>query len=121
MGMVVHVDNSDFFRKLVKTFLGGFGHESFGFSRGEDALDKIMANEVDYVITGLELADMSGEDFIKKLLLYSDTVPIIVITAKDDGAQNAHLLDLGVKAIIKKSGDWKVELKQQLANIIAEE
>ena len=121
MGTIVHVDNSDFFRKLVKAFLEELGHEAQGFARGEDALDMIMAGEVHYVITGLELADMSGEDFIKQLVLYADTVPVIVITSKDEGAQNAGLNELGVKAVIQKSGDWKIALKEKLARIIAED
>ena len=116
MGSIVHVDNSDFFRKLMRTFLVELGHESEGYSRGEDALDVAMSGKVDFVITGLELADMSGEDFIKQLIV-STQVPIIVVTSNENDSQRNHLESLGVKAVVLKSGNWKDQLGEQLVNI----
>ena len=117
MSYIVHVDNSDFFRKVMQAFLSSQGHEYRGFSRGEDALDIILAGNVDCVITGLELIDMSGEDFIKQLAVSCVMVPIIVVTARDNEAQSRHLRDLGVKGIVQKTGSWKNELIVHLASI----
>ena len=118
MGNIVHADNSEFFRKMMRTFLVELGHETEGFARGEDALDVVMSGQVDYVITGLQLADMHGEEFIKQLFV-STQVPIIVVTATatENEAQTRRLDDLGVKAIIRKTSSWKDDLGGHLADI----
>ena len=67
MGRIIHVDNSEFFRKGMKALLSELALESEGFDRGEDALNAIKAGGVSGVIMGLELSDMSGEEFIKRL------------------------------------------------------
>ena len=117
MGSIIHVDNSEFFRKVTKAFLTKLGYESDGFARGEDALDVVTAGMANCVITGLELADMNGEDFIKQLAVSAHLVPIIVITSRDDGEANLRLENMGVKAIIQKSGNWEKELHELLEHL----
>ena len=110
MKHIIHIDNSEFFRKQVKTFLSEKGLESESFARGEDAMKAVNAGEVNCAITGLSLADMSGEELIKRLAVSPKTVVKIVVTSSTDEAQYKRLEALGVKAIIQKSGDWKAEL-----------
>ena len=114
MGYIVHVDNSKFFRKVMKTFLSELGLESVGYDRGEDALDEIIAGRASCVITGLELADMSGEDFVKQLFIYGHPMTIIAVTASGDEERIRYLESLGVKATIQKAGDWKEKLREYL-------
>jgi len=109
---VVHVDNSAFFRKVMKVFLGELGIESDGFDRGEDVLDAVERHKVSCVITGLELADMTGEDLIKKLLFATYQMTIIAVTGNDDQIREQRLAELGVKATIQKGGDWKEKLRE---------
>ena len=121
MGYVIHVDNSGFFRKLMHAFRAGLEYECDGYSRGEDALDKAMARHVDCVITGLELSDMPGIDFIKQLAVSVPLVPIIVITSRNDEGEFRHLETLGVKSVIQKTANWKTELHEQLTLIREDE
>jgi len=114
---IIHTDNSDFFRKLMRTFLVELGHETKGFTKGEEALAIVKEGKADCVVTGLELADMGGEEFVKRLLGVPHAVPVIVVTSQDNAAQKKRLAALGVKAIIEKSGDWKTELSQHLTDI----
>jgi len=110
MKHIIHVDNSEFFRKQVKTFLSETGHYSESFASGEEAMKAVEAGKVNCVITGLILADMGGEELIKRLAVSSKSVLKIVVTATHDETQFKRLEALGVKAIIQKSGDWKSEL-----------
>jgi len=110
MKHIIHVDNSDFFRKQLKTFLSETGHYSESFASGEEAMKAVNAGKVNCVITGLSLADMSGEEFLKRLAVSSSTVVKIVVTSTNNEAQYKRLEALGVKAIIQKSSDWKSEL-----------
>ena len=114
MNHVVHVDNSGFFRKMMKIFLGELGIEAESFARGEDALDLVAAGKVSCVITGLELVDMSGEDLIRRLFFSPEPVSIIVVTSNHDEKRNRYLETMGVMAIIQKTGSWKDDLRKIL-------
>ena len=114
MKHIIHVDNSEFFRKLMKTFLTEIGLDSESFERGVDAMEAVKAGKANCIITGLSLADMSGEEFVKLLTVSNQAVAVIVVTSSDDDAQDTRLKALKVRAIIRKSGDWKEELSRIL-------
>ena len=109
---VVHVDNSGFFRKVMKMFLSELGVQSDGFDRGEDVLDAVESRKVSCVITGLELLDMSGEELIRKLFFATHAMTIIAVTSSEDEARIQRLSELGVKATIQKGGNWKEKLRE---------
>ena len=109
---VIHVDNSQFFRKVMKVFLSELGIEAISYDRGEDVLDAVEAHKVSCIITGLELADMSGEDLIKKLLFSAHTMTLIAVTSSDNDERAQRLSELGVKATIQKGGNWKEKLRE---------
>jgi FixJ family two-component response regulator len=111
---VIHVDNSGFFRKLMKVFLTDLGFFCETFDRGEDVLDAVETRKVTCVITGLELMDMSGENLIKKLLFAGHPMTIIVVTSSGDDVRMQRLAELGVKATIQKGSDWKEKLREYL-------
>ena len=110
MKHVIHVDNSEFFRKLMKSFLSEKGLESESFEKGEDGVNAVADNKVSFVITGLSLADMSGEEFLKRLMTLPQKTPIIVVTSSDETAKHKRIKALGAKAVIMKTDNWKTEL-----------
>jgi two-component system cell cycle response regulator len=114
MKHIIHVDNSEFFRKLMKTFMAEMGQELESFEKGADAITAVKSGKANCVITGLELADMGGDEFIKRLKVAAQSLPVIVVTSKEDEPNEKRLNALGVKAIVQKSGDWKKELKKFL-------
>jgi two-component system cell cycle response regulator len=116
MKHIIHVDNSEFFRKLMKTFLSEHGFESESFSTGEETMNAVNAGNANCIITGLTLADMSGEELVKRLVVSSESMLKIVVTSSQDEAICNRLKALGVKTIIQKSGDWKKELGKVLSN-----
>jgi len=114
MRHVVHVDNSKFFRKLMKVFLSGLGLTCDGYDLGEDAFNAVMSGEVSCVITGLELPDMSGEKLISRIIAFApSTLTIIVVTSSAHDEDRVKALEaMGVKATIQKAGDWKEKLRE---------
>jgi FixJ family two-component response regulator len=114
MVSVIHVDNSGFFRKMMKIFLSELGLYCESFERGEDVLDAVETRKVSCIITGLELVDMSGEDLIRRLLFAAHPMTIIAVTGSDDDERIKRLADLGVIATIQKRGDWKEKLREYL-------
>jgi len=109
---VIHVDNSKFFQKVMKVFLAELGIETLSYERGEDVLDAVESHRVSCVITGLELADMTGEDLIKKLLFSAHTMTLVAVTSSDDEERAQRLSEFGVKATIQKGGNWKEKLRE---------
>ena len=114
MKHIIHVDNSEFFRKLVKAFISELGLECESFEKGEDAISAVADKRASFVITGLELADMGGVEMLKRLITLPYKIPILVVTSSDEAAKHKRLEALGVKAIIIKSDDWKAELTKLL-------
>ena len=114
MKHIIHVDNSDFFRKLMKSFLSEKGLECEGFEKGEDAVNAVSNGQASFVITGLELPDMSGEELLKRLITLPNKTPVIVVTSNDVTSKENHYKSLGVRDIIMKSDDWKAELRKIL-------
>ena len=96
----------------MKAFLTELGVDCQSFELGEDALDAISAGRVSCVITGLELADMSGEDLIKQLIFSAQSMTIIAVTSNDNDVRIQRLEHLGVKATIQKGGNWKEKLRE---------
>jgi len=114
MRRVIHVDNSKFFRKLMKIFLAELGLTCDGYDLGDDALSAVMTGEVSCVITGLELPDMSGEKLISRIIAFAPSaLTIIVVTSSAHDEERVKALEaMGVKATIQKAGDWKEKLRE---------
>jgi len=116
MKKIIHVDNSEFFRKLMSSFLQGEGFEVESFGSAQDASLAINGGIVDMVIMGLAFADARGEDFLDRIL-EAFTGPIVVISASVDDKKKKDLLLKGVVAAIHKSGPWQQSLKPHLAKL----
>lgn len=114
MRHIIHVDNSEFFRRLMRAYLTEKGLECESFERGEDAVDAVKDGRASFVITGMELADMSGEELVKRLIVMPRKTPVIVVTSSEDAADSKPLKALGVREVILKSGEWKEELNKIL-------
>ncbi|MDR1301792.1 MAG: response regulator [Treponema sp.] len=114
MKTIIHVDNSEFFRKLMKTFFAEQGFVGEFFSHGADALKAINQEDVAVVITGMSLSDMDGDEFIKRVLTSSYKGSIIVLTSNDFEAEQKIVSLTGVKAYIPKSGAWEEALLHHL-------
>jgi two-component system cell cycle response regulator len=117
MKTIIHVDNSDFFRKLMKVFLAEQGFMGVCFSHGAEALEAINQEDVSVVITGLALSDMDGKEFIKRICASSYTGPIIVLTSNSLEGEQQVLENKRVKACISKSGAWQEKLLPYLTNV----
>jgi len=109
---VIHADNSGFFRKVLKVFLAELGVDSDGFEKGDDVLNEVGNRKVSCVITGLELADMTGEELIRQLQYSGHLMTIIAVTSSINDERIKTLEELGVKATIQKGGNWKEKLRE---------
>ena len=114
MKKIIHVDNSEFFRKMMGSFLEAEGFEVEGFESAQEANLSIGAGNADMVIMGLAFSGIEGEDFLRKTT-EAFSGPVIIVSSSAEGERIETLIDLGAKAVISKAGPWKEKLGSHLA------
>ena len=114
MKKIVHIDNSEFFRKLMKAFLEEEGFEVQSYESAQDANLAIGSEFVDMVIMGLAFADLDAHEFLKRTV-EEFAGPIIVLSSSVDNREVEELITHGAKLAINKSGPWKQILKPHLS------
>ncbi len=112
---IIHTDNSDFFRKMVKTFLSEEGYVTESTDSGIVTIEAVEANSVEAIILGMALKDMSVEELIKKVIVFPQKIPIIILTSNDNDSEKEKYLQIGLTAYISKSGNWQSELLEALS------
>ncbi|QEN08663.1 response regulator [Oceanispirochaeta crateris] len=104
MKKILHVDNSSFVRKIIKNIAIEKGLQFDETNSQNEAMEILKLGDVDLIITGLELADSSGEDFITNLKKsVNSRIPVIAVTSNDSLEAREALFDLGVVDYILKS------------------
>ncbi len=104
MKKILHLDNSPFIRKIIKNIAIEKGLQFAESDCASEAMEILKAQEIDLIITGLELADTRGEDFITSLKKSSfSSIPVIAVTSDNSLESREELFDLGVVDYILKS------------------
>jgi two-component system KDP operon response regulator KdpE len=98
---VLVVDDEPAIRRLLRTSLTAQGYDVIEAATGRDALTAIARNTPDLVILDLGLPDLNGVDVIRAVRTDS-TVPIIVLSVRDDERGKVEALDLGADDYVTK-------------------
>ena len=114
MKKIIHVDNSEFFRKLMGAYLQKEGFEFEGFESPQEADMVIGSGSADMVIMGLTFTGTDGEEFLSSTV-ESIVGPVIIISSSVDKKKEEELISKGARAAINKSGPWKEKLKPYLS------
>jgi two-component system cell cycle response regulator len=119
MKNIIHVDNSEFFRKQMRVFLEEEGFEVEGFDSAHEANLTIGAGSADLVVMGLTFTDIDGNDFAKRIV-ETFTGPVIVVSSSLTEEKAKELKALGIVGLFDKSGPWKDGIKPHLAALKSE-
>jgi DNA-binding response OmpR family regulator len=95
------VDDEDSVRKVLAFPLERDGYSVVQAADGEDALRQFAAQPVDLVVLDIMLPKLDGLEVCKRLRATS-TVPIIMLTARDDELDKVIGLELGADDYITK-------------------
>jgi DNA-binding response OmpR family regulator len=98
---ILLVDDEDSVLKLLSYPLERDGFRVLGAKDGEEALERFAAEPVDLVVLDLMLPKLDGLEVCKRLRAQS-TVPIIMLTARDDELDKVLGLELGADDYITK-------------------
>ena len=98
---ILLVDDEDSVRKVLAFPLERDGYSVVQAADGEDALRQFAAQPVDLVVLDIMLPKLDGLEVCKRLRATS-TVPIIMLTARDDELDKVLGLELGADDYITK-------------------
>lgn len=98
------VDDSASMRQLVSFTIRKAGYEIVAAENGKDALGKLNGPKVDVVITDLNMPEMDGIEFIKKLRGMPDYkfAPIVMLTTESQEAKKQEGRQAGASGWIVK-------------------
>lgn len=104
---ILFVENHGLFAQtVVEQFLQG--HSVVVIASVLDALDAFRRSQFEVVLIDYDLDDGKGDVFVKRVRAVGSNVPIVAISAHDDG--NATLLAAGADRVCRK-GDFGNILK----------
>lgn len=120
--------------EILTLYLSGAGYEVETASDGALGLEALRQNGASVVLVDLMMPNMNGFDFIKEARLFS-TVPIVILSARDQATDKMLGLDLGadgyitkpfepievlayVRAMIRRNGIQKMEAAASQTTII---
>jgi two-component system, OmpR family, KDP operon response regulator KdpE len=98
---VLIVDDEPPIRKLLRLGLHTQGYEILEAANGKAALD-LLAKSPDLIILDLGLPDMQGLDLLRRIRAQQESVPIVVLSSRDDEAGKVEALDLGADDYVTK-------------------
>lgn len=86
MKTVLAVDDSASLRQMVSMVLRGGGYEVVEAVNGVDALSKLAGQDLDLVLTDLNMPRMDGLEFTRRLRTMPDYkfVPIVLLTTESN-------------------------------------
>lgn len=104
---VLIVDDSLSVRKYLSAFLTTRNLKVYSASNGGEALKMLEENEVDLIITDLEMPIMHGYELVSRIRASSQWkgIPIIVLTSRSTGKHKEKALELGADDYIIKPFD----------------
>lgn len=101
---ILIVDDDKTTRKLLSFYLKGSGFEVVTAENGLDALEKLGMDEINLVMTDLNMPYMDGIELVKTLKSDPNTaqIPIIMVTTEADINEQNRALAAGANAYITK-------------------
>ncbi|MBF0440924.1 MAG: response regulator [Oligoflexales bacterium] len=116
---VLLVDDVIDLARLMAQYLAAEGYRVSVATDGKSALEKCLSDRPDLVITDWMMPGMSGIDLIKWIRnnKYLSSVPIIMLTAKDEEESRREAVGFGADGYLGKPFDYK-ELISTVKNLI---
>ena len=99
---ILIVDDEAGVRDLITDALSMASLTSITASHGMEALAKIRTNDIDLVILDINMPTMDGYEVLQRLREMSNTVPVIVLTARLDREDTKQAFELGADDFVRK-------------------
>ena len=102
MARVLVVDDDLACRILAALLLEHAGHSPTAVASVERALERLAGEEVDVVLTDLNMPGRSGIDLLLQMRERRLATPVVVMTGSGDDALIAQTIELGAASVLRK-------------------
>ena len=99
---VLVIDDEPSIRKLLRLGLSAHGYQIMEASSGKMALQLLSEQTPDLIVLDLGLPDMQGHELLRTIRARNDSVPIVVLSSRDDEAGKVQALDYGADDYVTK-------------------
>jgi CheY-like chemotaxis protein len=99
---ILVVDDEKLLRNLIDTFLSKLGHSCVTAIDGVDALEKMKGNKIDAVVTDIRMPNMDGITLTSKISIQYPGLPVMIMTAFDEGDTAGLAITAGARDFIRK-------------------
>jgi CheY-like chemotaxis protein len=99
---ILVVDDKELIRNLIDTFLSKLGHSCVTAIDGVDALEKMKGNKIDAVVTDMRMPNMDGITLTSEISIQYPGIPVMIMTAFDEGATAGLAITVGARDFIRK-------------------
>lgn len=116
---VLVVDDNEMNRDILARRLSRIGLNVDTAEDGNSGLDKILSGEYNLIMLDIMMPDIDGIEVLKRTReFFSKTeLPVIMATAKDEGADLAEALSLGANDYVTKPLDFQV-VRARVDNVL---
>lgn len=106
---ILYAEDEKSLREITLNILKGFTKKQFVAENGLEGLELFKANEeeIDLIITDVNMPQMNGLEMIKAIKEINPNIPIIVATAFSNTEYLLEAIDIGVDKYILKPIDMK--------------
>ena len=95
------IEDDESLRQALVGLLRSMAHEAHGYGSAEDFLAADQ-DDLDCVITDIQLPGMNGLEMMRRLRERGDMVPVIVVTARDEKRWQAEARAGGALCLLRK-------------------
>lgn len=101
------IDDDSAVTELLSLLLKSHGYDVMAVNSGPDGIGLLREKKVDLIILDLMMPDMDGWEVCKEVRKFS-SVPIIILSALNDPAMIASILDAGADDYLTKPASSSV-------------
>lgn len=110
MHPILVVDDDPRMRMMLRRGLAFEGHTVMEAGSGTEALDILRQHELSLVVLDVMMPDLSGLEVLQKLRKAGESLPVILLTARDKPHQHVEGLESGADDYITKPFSFEVLL-----------
>ena len=112
---VLVVEDDIQFNKIMCSHLSNYGYDVVGCSSGANALAQMEKLSFDVIVSDVMMKEMNGFEFVKQARLINNSIPVLLLTARDDMTSKEQGYKIGIDDYIVKP----VEMKELIFRIEA--
>ncbi|MEA2050091.1 MAG: EAL domain-containing protein [Campylobacterota bacterium] len=120
---VLYCEDEDNLRDVTSSILKSFTKKQFIAVDGQEGLEyfKKNADEIDLIITDVNMPNMSGLEMAKEIKSINSNIPIIVATAFSNSEYLLEAIDLGIDKYVLKPVNIKKLLETMAKSLLYHE